>query len=411
MLSELKDRYWRYHKKKLRGARLNSLENRVLAEHLKDERERVLSLAKSEISYENEGRARAAVDWLLLAQRASPDDGVSQGYFPLSEGNAWRNSYPETTGYIITSLLDYGAAVGDDEVIQAALKMADWEIEVQITSGAVQGGVVCSPEEQTPAAFNTGMVTDGWMTAYEHSGDDKYLRSAYRAASFLSEDLAESGFFRSNGEFVRGGEVKTYTCLCAWPMYRLALAKDDDTIKASAIRCIEAALLQRNDCGWFKNNCLSHSNLPLTHTIGYALQGIFEVGVLAGRQDFVEAVELSLEGALSSMGEDGYLAGRLNDKWEPGVDYVCLTGSAQLAVICFRFAEALGVERFLGTGIKLLNFVKATQLMESSNINLIGAIAGSFPLMGEYMMGGYPNWATKYYLDALILQKNVFSGR
>jgi hypothetical protein len=27
--------------------------------------------------------------------------------------------------------------------------------------------------------------------------------------------------------------------------------------------------------------------------------------------------------------------------------------------------------------------------------------------MGEYMVGGYPNWATKYYIDALMLQNKL----
>jgi len=34
----------------------------------------------------------------------------------------------------------------------------------------------------------------------------------------------------------------------------------------------------------------------------------------------------------------------------------------------------------------------------------VGAVAGSFPLFGGYMRAGYPNWATKYFLDALLLQ-------
>src|SRR5262245_47344124 len=36
-------------------------------------------------------RARAAVRWLLEAQRATPDDGVSHGYFPCAQDSGpWK---------------------------------------------------------------------------------------------------------------------------------------------------------------------------------------------------------------------------------------------------------------------------------------------------------------------------------
>lgn len=38
---------------------------------------------------------------------------------------------------------------------------------------------------------------------------------------------------------------------------------------------------------------------------------------------------------------------------------------------------------------------------------VVGAIAGSFSLFGEDMRAGYPNWATKYLLDALLLQHRL----
>src|SRR5215831_42632 len=56
-------------------------------------------------------RAEAAVAWLLRAQDATCDDGVSQGYFPGRHDTmtGWLASYPETTGYIIPSLLTFAA--------------------------------------------------------------------------------------------------------------------------------------------------------------------------------------------------------------------------------------------------------------------------------------------------------------
>ncbi len=101
-------------------------------------------------------RAKAAAGWLLRAQGATADDGVSYGYFPYGSGNGWRTSYPETTGYIISTLLKYTNNTGDKQFAEAALRMAHWEISVQMKSGAVQANALCAPEEQVAAAFNTG---------------------------------------------------------------------------------------------------------------------------------------------------------------------------------------------------------------------------------------------------------------
>ena len=112
-------------------------------------------------------RARAAAAWLIRAQNATGCGGVSYGYFPLRSPRGWQAAYPETTGYIITSLLNYAGAFDDDIARLSALQMARWEISVQMPSGAVQGGILTPSEAQTPAAFNTGMVLDGLVSAAE----------------------------------------------------------------------------------------------------------------------------------------------------------------------------------------------------------------------------------------------------
>jgi len=403
MLNALKEKYWQYKSEQARLGKLKLAENKCFADLVVQQKTTELVIEQASIA-NNEHHIQSAIAWLLRGQQATTDNGVSLGYFPLSEHNGWMPSYPETTGYIITTLLKVAKQNHNEQLKHKALAMADWEIDVQMPNGAVQGGPVCAPENQTAAAFNTGMVADGWMSAFEATGESKYLDAAVRAATFLANDLDEHGFFKTNGDFVSQNEVKTYTCLCAWAMYRAGIAAQNTEIKEAAIRSVEAAINQQNDVGWFKNNCLTHSDMPLTHTIGYVLQGVLEVGILAERADFISAAKQGLSGAVSSMLENGYLSARLNNKWKPQEQYVCLTGSVQLAILCFRFAEQLNDTSFIESGHKLTNFVKATQLLTTDNDAMQGAIAGSYPIMGDYMTAGYPNWATKYFIDALILQ-------
>ena len=350
-------------------------------------------------------RARAAVKWILKAQAATPDDGVSLGYFPCSrDAPGWRPSYPETTGYIITSLLAFAERFGDGAAREAALRMARWEVAVQLASGAVQGGPVCAPEQQTAAAFNTGMVLDGWCSAYSVVREDGLLAAARRAADFLVADLDEAGYYRTNGAFVKPGEIKTYSCLCAWAIHRFGDLVDEQSYRAAAVRSVEAAVRQQQPNAWFAHNCLVRSDAPLTHTIGYTLQGLLEVGLLAQREEFVGAVERALQAIAPRVHRTGYLPGMFYADWEPAVSSSCLTGSAQIAIVAYRAFQATGKTAYRDLGDKLTNYLKPLQALDAEDPAVIGAIAGSFPLFGEYMRGGYPNWATKYFLDALLMQ-------
>ncbi len=384
--------------------------DKVLRQHLRHDLIKFAFGLVKPVNNQTETRARAAVDWLLLAQSASPDEGVALGYFPVDGVyQGWRASYPETTGYIITSLLHYARRYNDPNIKEAALRMAQWEIALQMPSGAVQGGPVTTPEKQTPAAFNTGMVLDGWCSAYLETHQRDFLDAARKAAHFLLNDMGEGGYFQTNGEYVSAGELKTYTCLCAWAMYRFGVLDGDSRYLQSAILSIEAALRQQQTNGWFSHNCLSRSEAPLTHTIGYALQGILEVGVLSGRGDFITAARRGIDPILDKITSNGYLPGRFYPTWEPASFSSCLTGSAQIAIVCFRLAELTGETRYATSANLLVNFLKSLQALDLNNPALNGAIAGSFPILGEYMRSGYPNWATKYYLDALMLQEKLVS--
>src|SRR5262249_50096441 len=152
------------------------------------------------------------------------------------------------------------------------------------------------------------------------------------------------GYFRTNGQFVTPSLVKTYNCLCAWSIYRVGELLHEQSYGFHSIRAIEAALRQQRDNGWFDNNCLTRSEAPLLHTIAYTLQGILEVALLSGRKDFVDAVECGTKPLLARMYPNGFLPGRYYSNWEPASFSSCLTGSAQLAVVCYRLFQHTGVQ-------------------------------------------------------------------
>jgi len=175
-------------------------------------------------------------------------------------------------------------------------------------------------------------------------------------------------------------------------------------------RCTaEFALRCQTENGWFGQNDLDHHDQPLTHTIGYTLEGLFEIGVLLGEKRYLEAVRRTLWSIRKLLRPDGFLAGRWTADWRPAADWCCLTGSCQIACVCFRIHSYYPEERFDELGAKLLSFVASTQKLHWPNPGLAGGIHGSYPFGGEY--GAYTslNWAAKFYADAVMDQKNLES--
>jgi hypothetical protein len=122
----------------------------------------------------------ASYQWLCAAQDATPDGGVA-GCYNLVRG--WGNSYPETTGYIIPTFLHYATAMHQPDAGLRAIRMAEWEVDVQLPSGAVRSGMLGS--QVGPAVFNTGQVLFGWIAAFLTTGDECYARAAIHASEWL----------------------------------------------------------------------------------------------------------------------------------------------------------------------------------------------------------------------------------
>ena len=104
-----------------------------------------------------------------------------------------------------------------------------------------------------------------------------------------------------------------------------------------------------------------------------------------------------------------FLPTKFDSNWQSKDFYSCLTGDAQLSIIWLKLYQIYGQEKFLENAIKLNNYLKLNQIINSRNINVEGAIKGSDPIWGGYNPFGFPNWATKFFCDALMLEDLILS--
>lgn len=344
----------------------------------------------------------AVMGWLCRAQDATPDGGVARMYH-IKTG--WGASYPETTGYIIPTFIEFARFTDQPQFLQRAIRMADWEIDVQMPSGAVQGGTVADPP--SPAIFNTGQVIFGWLAAYEASGDPRYRESAIRAGDFLLEQQDADGAWRRNlSAFcspIPKPDSYIYNIRTAWALQLLAQAVDDSRYREACESNLAYVLARTRDNGWLPDNCLNDPVRPLLHTIAYTTQGMLEAGYLTGSQHALDVVIRANEHLAESFERHGQMHGRYDEAWVPSARWRCLTGEAQTAVVWFRLAQVTGERRWFQRGVALTEQVKRTQVL-AGDPNIVGGIKGSQPIYGWYGKYQYLNWAAKFYADALMLE-------
>ncbi len=344
----------------------------------------------------------AAIDWLCRAQDATADGGVAQTY--LVRSGRWANSYPETTGYIIPTFYSYAALTGEEAPRARARRMLDWECDIQLADGGVLAGALGDSDQ--PTIFNTGQVLFGWVRGFEEEGEERYREAALRAANWLCDVQDEDGCWRRYGSPMTGKAVNTYNTRSAFGLLRVHAITGEQRLLRAAVRNAEWALTMRRDNGWLAENCLQDNSQPFTHTIAYAMRGLLEIGVYAQREDILAAARRMADALVERLPADGRLPGRFDQDWRPTVKWSCLTGDCQLAINWARLYQITGEARYREAVQRILGFVKRTHKLDGKPAER-GGIKGSHPINGGYHPWQYPNWAAKFFADALMLELTV----
>jgi len=394
---ELVESYWEYMLKLVKNFyRYIQLPTQAKREYKKDR--------KTEL-YADPGASRVvreAIDWLGRAQdfSASADGGVARDY-SLVKG--WASSYPETTGYIVPTMIDYANQNGDSEVLQRAEKMLDWLEAIQLEGGGFQGGKIdASPV--VPVTFNTGQILIGLATGVAQFG--RYQEATKKAAQWLVDSLDEDGCWRKHPTpFATAGE-KAYETHVSWGLFEADRVMPGHGFGEAGIKQVKWALTKQRDSGWIADCCLINPTKPLTHTLGYALRGIIEAYRWSNDDALLQAAIRTADGLKSALGNDGYLAGRLDEQWKAGVDYVCLTGAAQIAHCWLDLYLMTGNESYRKAGFLANEYVRKTINVNGADA-IRGAIKGSYPVSGGYGKYEYLNWAAKFCIDSNMCEMQV----
>lgn len=350
-----------------------------------------------------DGALAAAIAWLCRSHEATGRRGSSKA-FTLMHG--WLPAYPETTGYVLGTLLAYARRTGDHrDLIERAVQMGQWEAEIQEPDGGImEGHIETSPRRSI--VFNTGMVLHGWIDLIEE-GYTEFKQPAERASEFLISNMTDSGTWHSDFEYA--GIPHTYNARVAWAMIRWAKGTGNRAAEGAARSHLDWVCSCQRANGWFESAGFRPGMLPSTHAIAYTLRGLIESYCLTGEARWLDATERTAHELIKKLEEAPMLPANFDQDWRPAANYSCLTGTAQLGGVWLRLYQETDDSRWLHAGLKAVEQAAARQeTIRWAPVH--GALAGSFPIFGRYAPLQYPNWATKFLADALMLYDDSLEG-
>lgn len=335
--------------------------------------------------------------WIINAHQNSVDSGVPAAY-SLKDAR-YLQSYRETTGYIICTMLDLYHINGNKSFLERAQQMADWEIEVQHASGGF--GEIHPNGEEVLKVFNTGQIIFGLCNMFHETQDEKYIESAKRAGNWLVSIQEKNGSW--NIHTTAG--PKSYHARVAWSLLRLYQITNDEKYKDGAKTNLNWVL----NCFDKKNYYIHHTSLtyksPWTHLIAYTIRGTYESGLILNDSNMQNHALKALDAIVNFAKEsNALLPGTLDNNWKGDAKYSCLTGNAQLSIIAYKVYLQTKDKKYKIFADHQMEALKRLQI-QSTKIEINGAITGSNPIYGDYCTNQIPNWAVKFFIDALVLKQ------
>ncbi len=314
----------------------------------------------------------------------------------------WSAAYPETTGYIIETLLEYHKLTGETWMLDYALQSADWIVSLQKENGALPGGV---GENGAPSVFNTGMMLFGLSAAAKISTNTQqqlYLACAEKAVNWLLSILEKDGSWKQ-GAYNEGFTPSYYTRVI-WAVLEINKHLQRADIEQDMCRALQfyknKITLQHNVQDW----AFAKNEPAFTHTIAYTMRGFLESGALLNDAESIKIAQNIAFQLIKAFDKNKKLAGTYDENWNGDYRFVCITGNAQLSINLHRLSQITDNQVFKTYASLFFDSIKDAPCKIPIK-GYHGGIAGSQPYWGKYQPMQMLNWAAKFWLDAALLEK------
>jgi uncharacterized protein YyaL (SSP411 family) len=343
-------------------------------------------------------KTKPTLVWLKASFEACEAKG-SAAYFsrlrhPLT---GWAAPYPETTGYLIETMLDYHNILQEDWLFDYAKNGADWICTLQKENGALPGGL---GENGKESVFNTGMMLFGLIAMYENTKNEKYLATAQKAVNWLLEIVEKDGSWKQGAYYM--GFTPSYYTRVVWAVLKLNSILQNADIQSSMQSIINYYKAKKQTNGAIKDWAFKPNEKAFTHTIAYTMRGFLESAILLNDDEALIIAENMAKMLFLDFEKRGKLAGAYDENWSGDCRFICLTGNAQLSINAMRLFQIADNHIYKDFSIQLYNTISDAPCKIPIK-GYYGGIAGSSPYWGKYQPMQMINWAAKFWLDAVLL--------
>ena len=234
--------------------------------------------------------------WLFAAE--CEGGGISAW---KTEDGRWANAYPEVTGYLLPTMVKWGA--GD-----LALRSASWLLSLQNGDGSFNG------IDGKPRPFDTAAIIEGLVYVHEWSGMFQFINAAERAMQWTRQQIHPYGY--------------------------LTNASDNDIPEVYNLRA-SAIIGNNSELSYWKEHGLNRGE-QRTHYLAYALEGALNINEddTWARQQIIMAYNM----------QSGLMPFYVRHDWSsnhPSFDYCA---SAQMGILYQRIGLDAGRVYRLLTG-------------------------------------------------------------
>jgi len=226
---------------------------------------------------------RSNMSWIMKSFEVNGHQGSSG---TRSIRGKWGAVYPETTGYLVPTLLDYAKYFDNKKVRKVALKQLDYFKSIQNEDGSFHQ----AKDLTEPIVFDTAQIIIGLLRIVSELEEPEELLSMIRlSVDWLGLQL------NAEGEFTSYNYVDNYNpayyARIAWPM------ASGELIKYSKPRTKTKKLITRISDAQLENKLFEdmgfHPGQPAyTHTVAYTYRGLWECAeILNGNSTIAITIE------------------------------------------------------------------------------------------------------------------------
>ena len=381
---------------------------------------------------------RLALDW-LAATHAEVDQKGFPTKFNVKYSYGLGPSYPETTGYTLNTLLtmlrnwdqfveisgEKAHSPSKSRIATLTRNSFDWLKSIQFENGAWTGGHAALHNYGTPSVFNTGQILLGMVDVYRSTGgevaevaefqsvDREDLKQrCHKAAHWLKDQLAEDGSFKT--EFAYTETPLTYYSRSMYGALNTAVFLEDEDLLKGIRPHYDWVTSMQEPSGWI-NNWGFEQDWAVMHRISYTLRGMVEAAIRYEDEKYLEVVLKGIDFLLQTDLKGFTYAG--NEVPEAIPSYVsrqgkfrnelCPTGLSQLAIVLAKLPDSHRSEKHERLFQNIVDLTKRLQTRGFRNPLMNGVLPGSYPLQGKYKSFDLLEWATKFFLDTLLIEAGI----